>query len=90
MKLPKEMIVSPEDSVTMVKLQSVGYWRTINTCPITPVQTAVTEKSFTGHEGHYSDGKMVKELPLPQCSKNKYHHLHLLVACSHSIQPGDV
>ena len=34
-KLPKEVIVSPEDSVSMVKLQSAGYWRTINACPIT-------------------------------------------------------
>lgn len=34
-KLPKEVVVSPEDSVTVVKLQTTGYWRTINTCPIT-------------------------------------------------------
>ena len=33
-KLPKEVVVSPEDSVTMVKLQTTGYWRAINTCPI--------------------------------------------------------
>lgn len=34
-KLPKEVVVSPEDSVTVVKLQTTGYWRTINTCPKT-------------------------------------------------------
>ncbi len=34
-ELPKEVVVSPEDSVAMVKLQGTGYWRTINTCPIT-------------------------------------------------------
>lgn len=35
LKLPKKVVVSPEDSVAMVKLQSAGHWRTINTCPIT-------------------------------------------------------
>lgn len=34
-KLPKKVVVPPEDSVTMVKLQTTGYWRTINTCPMT-------------------------------------------------------
>lgn len=33
-KLPEEVVVSPEDSVTMVKLQATGYWRAINTRPI--------------------------------------------------------
>lgn len=33
--LPEEVVVSPEDAVTMVKLQTTGYWRTINTCPTT-------------------------------------------------------
>lgn len=34
-ELPEEVVVSPEDAVTMMKLQSAGYWRTINTCPVT-------------------------------------------------------
>lgn len=33
--LPKEVVVSPEDPVSMVELQSAGYWRPINTCPVT-------------------------------------------------------
>lgn len=40
--LPKEVIISPEDSVSMMKLQSTGYWRTINTRPVTPTYKAVT------------------------------------------------
>lgn len=42
LELPKEVIIAPEDSITMMKLQSAGYWRTINTRPTTPTHKAVT------------------------------------------------
>lgn len=38
-KLPEEVVVSPEDAVTMVKLQTTAYWGTINTCPTTQKKT---------------------------------------------------
>lgn len=41
MKLPEEVVVSPQNSVTMVKLQCAGYRGTINTRPTTNIKTEV-------------------------------------------------
>lgn len=48
-KLPEEVVVSPEDAVTMVKLQTTGYWRTVNTCPTTQKKSSAALTSSSSH-----------------------------------------